>query len=77
MEQLLKKRKATVHFASGKFRLECPATFKDVEEIKIEQINNRFVAIYVFRSMGLATTPNVFNKPLSNRNEVFGVKMFK
>jgi len=77
LEQQFKKRKATVHFASGKFGIDYPTTFKDVKEIKIEQINNRFVAVYVFRSKGLATTPNVFNKPLVNRNEVFGVKLFK
>jgi len=77
LQQQFKKRKDTVHFASGKFRLDRPTTFKDVKEIKIEQVNGEFVVIYIYKSMALATTPNVFNKPLSNRNEVFGVKMFK
>ena len=64
-------------FIIGTFNLERSCTLHDVEEIKIEQVNNEFVAVYVLRSRGLTSTPNVFNKPCANRNQVFGVNMFK
>lgn len=63
-------------FINGQFDLERPCTLQDVEEIKIEQVNGEFVAVYVLRSTALMTTPKTFNKPIANRNVIFGVKMY-
>ena len=64
-------------FINGTFNLERRYTLQDVEEIKIERVNNEFVAVYVLRSMALMSTPNTFNRPRADSRDFYGVKKMK
>jgi len=68
--------KKTPHFGNGLPAMDRPMTFHDVEEIKIEKFNEQFIAVYVYRSMALKTTPNVFNKPRADSIDFYGVKKY-